>query len=144
MPVALVRWLLAHASFPNLMRGPLPGPAHSHPLWFQLLLKLLQTLSGPPIFFKNKKFDYFQNAFILSFLLCCRAFGILVPRPGIEPTLPEVEAPNLNPWTTRDVPGCRVFTGFTEQASMPLPPLELSLPSVPLQGRREMMVCPLL
>lgn len=121
MPVALVRWLLAHASFPNLMKGPLPGPAHSHPLWFQLLLKLLQTLSGLHQFSlkKKKKVDYFQNAFILSFSLCCRAFGILVARPGIELTPPEVEAPNLNPWTTRDVPGCLVFTGFTEQASRP-------------------------
>ena len=32
------------------------------------------------------------------------ACGILVPRPGIEPTPPAVEGQSLNHWTTRGVP----------------------------------------
>ena len=31
---------------------------------------------------------------------------ILVPQPGIEPTLPAVEALCLNHWTAREVPNC--------------------------------------
>ena len=114
MPAALVRWLQAPPSFPNLMKGPLPGPAHPHLLRFQLLLKLLQTLGfrTSPIFSKKKKkVDSLKNAFTLPFQLCCRAFGILVAQPGIEPMPPEVKAPSLNPWTTREVPGCLVFIG---------------------------------
>ena len=30
--------------------------------------------------------------------------GILVPRPGIEPLLPAVEAQSFNHWTAREVP----------------------------------------
>ena len=33
------------------------------------------------------------------------ACGILVPRPGIEPTSPAVEVWILNQWTTKEVPG---------------------------------------
>ena len=36
--------------------------------------------------------------------LCRTACRILVPRPGIEPTPPAVEAQNLHHWTTREVP----------------------------------------
>ena len=32
------------------------------------------------------------------------ACGILVPRPGIEPTLPELEVRSLDHWTAREVP----------------------------------------
>ena len=32
------------------------------------------------------------------------ASGILVPRPGVEPTSPAPEVRSLNHWTTRDVP----------------------------------------
>ena len=32
------------------------------------------------------------------------AFGILVPRSGIKPVPPALEAQNLNCWTTREVP----------------------------------------
>ena len=34
------------------------------------------------------------------------AYGILVPWPGMEPTLPAVKAWSLNHWTTRDVLNC--------------------------------------
>ena len=35
---------------------------------------------------------------------CHLAGGILVPRPGIKPVLPALEAQSLNHWTTREVP----------------------------------------
>ena len=47
--------------------------------------------------------------FFFFFLLPCAACGILVPRPGIEPTLPALEAWSANHWTAREVPGCRFF-----------------------------------
>ena len=43
-------------------------------------------------------------SFIFFFFLLGRAAcGILVPRPGIEPMAPAVEARSLNRWTARDV-----------------------------------------
>ena len=42
--------------------------------------------------------------------LCgCVACGILVPRPGIEPVLPAVEAQSPNHWTTREVPETHLY-----------------------------------
>ena len=38
----------------------------------------------------------------------CVAGGILVPQPGIEPTLPAVEMWSFTHWTTKEVP-CRYF-----------------------------------
>ena len=35
--------------------------------------------------------------------------GYLVPRPRIEPMTPEVEAQNLNHWTTGEVPFASTF-----------------------------------
>ena len=35
---------------------------------------------------------------------CCTAWGILVPRPGMEPVPPASEAQSLNHWTTKEVP----------------------------------------
>ena len=32
------------------------------------------------------------------------AYGILIPRPGMEPVPPAIEAQSLNHWTTREVP----------------------------------------
>ena len=37
------------------------------------------------------------------------ACGILVPRTGIEPAPPAVEARSLNHWTAREVPGVPLF-----------------------------------
>ena len=39
----------------------------------------------------------------LYFWLCCTARGILVPRPGIKPAPPAVEAWSLNHWTAGEV-----------------------------------------
>ena len=43
--------------------------------------------------------------FFFQFIFCphCEACGILVPRPGIEPIPPAVEARSLNHWTAREV-----------------------------------------
>ena len=38
------------------------------------------------------------------FWLRCMACGILVPRPGIKPVSPALEAWSFNHWTTREVP----------------------------------------
>ena len=53
------------------------------------------------IVFKKKIF-----LFLLIFWPCCTDYGILVPRPRVEPVSPAVEALSLNPWTTRNVPIC--------------------------------------
>ena len=45
----------------------------------------------------------------LRFWLCHTACGILVPCPGIEPMLPELEAWSLNHWTTREVPSSYIL-----------------------------------
>ena len=37
------------------------------------------------------------------------AYRILVPRPGIEPAPPAVEARSLNHWTAREVPNLNYF-----------------------------------
>ena len=42
--------------------------------------------------------------FFLTFWLCLLARGILVPRPGIEPAPPAVEAQSLNHRSTREMP----------------------------------------
>ena len=46
------------------------------------------------------------------------ACGILIPRPGIDPTPPAVEAPSLNHWTTRDVPKLLVCGNFSIRWSL--------------------------
>ena len=42
-----------------------------------------------------------EFCFCLAFLLHYKAYGILVPRPGMEPVPPAVEAQSPNHWTTR-------------------------------------------
>ena len=42
--------------------------------------------------------------FILFFWPCHVVCGILVPRPGIEPGPPALEAWSFNHWTAREVP----------------------------------------
>ena len=43
------------------------------------------------------------------------AYGILIPRPEIEPVSPALEVWNLNHWTAREVPVLPVFTDYKEQ-----------------------------
>ena len=40
---------------------------------------------------------------VVCFWPCRVAYGILVPRPGIEPSPPAVEAQSPNHWTAREV-----------------------------------------
>ena len=42
--------------------------------------------------------------YLLSFWLFQGAYGILVPQPGFEPTLPAVKLHSLNHWTAKEVP----------------------------------------
>ena len=47
------------------------------------------------------------------FCLGCAVCGILVPWPGIEPTLPAVEAQSLNHWITKQVSCCCCCCSFS-------------------------------
>ena len=42
-------------------------------------------------------------SFFLSFFFWSAAYGILVPRPGVEPTHPALQVWSLNHWTAREV-----------------------------------------
>ena len=44
-----------------------------------------------------------------DFLPCCAIWGILVPQPETEPTLPVVEVRSLNHWAAREVSGKCLF-----------------------------------
>ena len=46
----------------------------------------------------------FPGVTFFFFLPCGTVCGILVPRPGIKPVSPALEAWSLKHWTTRDVP----------------------------------------
>ena len=48
-----------------------------------------------------------SSAFI--YLFSHRAYGILVPRPGIKPVPFSVEAESLNSWAAREVPVSELF-----------------------------------
>ena len=47
--------------------------------------------------------------YFFVFWLCHRACGILVPRPGVEPTSSAVGVCSLNYWTTREPPDNDMF-----------------------------------
>ena len=49
-------------------------------------------------------------------------YGNLVPRPGIEPATPALEAQSLNHWTAREVSGS-YFQGAFELRVLPHPAL---------------------
>ena len=50
-------------------------------------------------------FYWFIFIYLFIYWPGCEAFGILVPRPGIEPTSPAVPAWSLSHWTIRKIPG---------------------------------------
>ena len=54
---------------------------------------------------------YWESVNLLNYLFCWTSqhVGILVPQPGIEPVSPELQAENLNNWTTKEVPGSSTF-----------------------------------
>ena len=59
--------------------------------------------------------------FSFSFLAGHQAWGILVPRPGIEPVLPTVEAQSPNHWTARGFPAME----FQSAPAFQLGPLDV-------------------
>ena len=73
-----------------------PSPPH-FPLLLTTCIAVVCVLQ-----LMSQKIFYFL--FIYLFWLRHSACGILVPRPGIEPAPPAVEAQNLNHWTIREVP----------------------------------------
>ena len=56
--------------------------------------------------------------------------GILVPRPGIEPTLPALGALSLNHWTTREDPFYISYSNITDYTEV----LLLKMSQQPTQG----------
>ena len=69
------------------------------------------------------KFTFLPS--LLTYLIlwpCCRACGILVPWPGLNTHAPELEAQNLNRWTTREVP-----VTSSEHFRLPYPGIHLGL-----------------
>ena len=49
-------------------------------------------------------FPFYSFSLFLGYAVEHVGCGILVPRPGIKPTSPAVEAWNLSHWTGREVP----------------------------------------
>ena len=71
-------------------------------------------------YFTGKETDSERGSFFVCFVLfwlCYAACRILVPRPGIEPVSPAVEAQSLNHWTTREVPRGRNLSKATQLVS---------------------------
>ena len=61
------------------------------------------SLYLPPLFDLLGLFVFFLFLFLAA---PCAAYRILVPRPGIEPVPPTVEAWSPNHWTAREVLTC--------------------------------------
>ena len=58
---------------------------------------------------KKKKKELFLNRQSFFFWLCSKAWGILVPKPGIEPVSTAGEVQSLNYWTAREFPKWALF-----------------------------------
>ena len=65
--------------------------------------------------------------FIFHFLAACTACRILVPRPGVEPSLPVAEGWDLNHWTVRKSPDIHIST-VKVSSGQPSYVLEVPLP----------------
>ena len=63
----------------------------------------------------QRMYCFFGVFIFCVFLASQHAGGILVPRPGIEPVPPAVEAQSLNRWTSREVP----FFDFFRHSLLP-------------------------
>ena len=124
------RWILYHWASRQEYWGGLPCPsAGDLPDWgIESRPPALQVHSlppeppGNPEFFRRPLIMLSHNAnkenqahyvkisqkyivwFFFFFWLGWAAYGILVPRPGIEPVFPTVIAWSLNHWSTRKVP----------------------------------------
>ena len=66
--------------------------------------------NGSAIFSQNLTVVFLLSFFFFFFWLRYAACGILVPRPGIEPMAPAVEAWTLNHWTAKEVPSLPTFS----------------------------------
>ena len=61
---------------------------------------------------------FFIIIIILIFWPCHVAWGILVPRPGIEPVPSALEAQNLNHWTIKEIPSLVIIIKFQTEQSL--------------------------
>ena len=67
--------------------------------------------------------------FFFFFLPCHATCGLLVPRPGIEPTPPVQKHSHLNHWPTRAILGVCIlnFTMYCQTALQTVAPISLSI-----------------
>ena len=100
-----------HTDVPRALGGPVQMVWRVSASLSELLLQAFSSLS---LFF-----------FFLNFWLHNTACGILVPRPGIKPTCPALEAQSLNHWTTREIPSPCLFTFGPSLLLWPLADAEL-------------------
>ena len=78
-------------------------------VWYPSPTLYVLKLSGSCLGSSSRKWQLWLSGCtsghrIFFFFLPCEACGILVPQPGIEPTLPALEARSPNHWTAREVP----------------------------------------
>ena len=83
---------------------------------FQRILSFTSRIRvGSTVPLKKKITIYFLFKLSLFFVCLfwphCTARGILVPRPGVEPGSPVVEAWSPNHWTTREFPQITILNG---------------------------------
>ena len=84
------------------MYKEVPGLLDPQDLWDVFMFsETLEFINGAPSpdFLKTTRFFFF-----FFFLPRCVAYGILVPRPGIEPKPTEVKVPSPHHWTAREFP----------------------------------------
>ena len=98
-----------------------PLPFLAAPLSQSQNLSHLWPLSAPQMFISKSDSSSklspndFRSAFVFVgfFWLCCAAYRILVPQPGMESIPLAVEVRSLNHWTIRDVPRPVFLTALT-------------------------------
>ena len=72
-----------------------------------------EEVTSMTFFFFNKLFiQSFYIFYLFIFWLCCAAYGILGPRPRIEPAPPALGAQSFIHWTTREVPSSTFHSFF--------------------------------
>ena len=103
--------LKMHGTVPTSKNYPAPdvnSPDYTLILYRHMEKKRLQD-SITARFHCFLKYLFIDFIYLFIFWPCRTACWILVPRPGIEPLPPAVEARSLNHWTTREVPRLSFF-----------------------------------
>ena len=81
-------------------------------LWFDLSLFIRSLVLLKILIYSYYLLWLCLSASLKKYLFCggphCRAYGLLIPWPGIKPMPSALEAWNFNHWTTKEVP-CILF-----------------------------------